>query len=154
MENIKNLNELLVNAQTISDARTKVFNTLTTSIKETLIPALVNIMKGYGLSRIYICTKAKPIYGFEGYTDPQSEEIEYGICIMEDGTICEVEYDYMKDEWGDESYELEDYQLLKSGAIDLGIAILKKIEVLNEKYSGKNEKAQSLVNIIANEFGN
>jgi len=147
---MKDLNELIIEASTISDARKKVFNELTASIKDTLIPALVNIMKGYGLSRIYICTKAKPINGFKGYPDPQSEEMEYGICIMEDGTICEVEYDYMKDGWGHENDELEDYQILKSGAINFCSELLKKIEILNNKYSKKNDDAQSLINRIAN----
>ena len=147
---MKDLNELIIEASAISDARKKVFNELTTSIKDTLIPALVNIMKGYGLSRIYICTSDKPIHGFKGFSNPDSEEMEYGICIMEDGTICEVEYDYMKDGWGYEYEALEDYQILKSGAINLCSEILKKIEMLNCKYSKKNDNAQSLINRIAN----
>lgn len=147
---MKDLNELIIEASTISDARKKVFNELTASIKSTLIPAIVNIMKGYGLSRIYICTKEKPIHGFKGYLDPQSAEMEYGICIMEDETICEAEYDYIKGGWEDVSDELEDYQILKSGAISFCSEILKKIESLNNKYSEKNENAQSLINCIAN----
>lgn len=147
---MKDLNELIIEASTISDARKKVFNELTASIKDTLIPALVNIMKGYGLGRIYICTKTKPIKGFNGYPDPQSDEMEYGICIMEDETICEVEYDYIKDGWGHEYDDLEDYQILKSGAIDFCNDLLNKIEILNNKYSKKNETAQSLINRIAN----
>lgn len=147
---MKDLNELIIEASAISDARTKVFNELTSSIKETLIPALVNIMEGYGLSRICVCTQVKPIKEFKGYPDATAEEIEYGICIMEDGTICEVEYDYMRDRWGHESDELEDYKILKSGAINFASAILKKIEMLNNKYSQRNEDTKSLINRISN----
>ena len=171
---MKDLNELITEAAEVADERTKVFNELTTSIKETLIPTIVALMKGYGLNRVYICTKAKPIKGFNGYPDPQTESWEYGICIMgdgticeveydymkdgwghacdklEDGTICEVEYDYMKDGWGHACDKLEDYQLLKSGAINFACELIKKIEILNNKYSKLNNDAQSLKNLITN----
>ena len=147
---MKDLNELITEAAEVADERTKVFNELTTSIKETLIPTIVALMKGYGLNRVYICTKAKPIKGFNGYPDPQTESWEYGICIMGDGTICEVEYDYMKDGWGHACDKLEDYQLLKSGAINFACELIKKIEILNNKYSKLNNDAQSLKNLITN----
>ena len=171
---MKDLNELITESAEVADERTKVFNELTTSIKETLIPTIVAIMKGYGLNRVYICTKAKPIKGFNGYPDPKTESWEYGICIMgdgticeveydymkdgwghacdklEDGTICEVEYDYMKDGWGHACDKLEDYQLLKSGAINFACELIKKIEILNNKYSKLNNDAQSLKNLITN----
>lgn len=144
----KSFEELMSEASSITDARKKVFNELTASIKKVLIPSLVKVMNGYGLKKVYICTDNRPIKGFEGYPDPHTEETEYGTCINENGTICEAAYDYMRDKWGHEEDDINEYEVLRSGAINLATSILLKIEWLNSVYSQKNMDAKNLIDRI------
>ena len=141
---MKTINELLTEASEIADKRTKVFNELSTSITNTLIPALRQVMKGYGIRACYISMSNKPYADSKGFTSEC--EREYGIRFASE-EITEARYDYSSAGWQDCETELEGNPL-KAASIELAQKILSRIDMLNTQYAKKNEIASGLIDKI------
>lgn len=141
---MKTINELLTEASEIADKRTKVFNELSTSITNTLIPALRQVMHGYGIGTCYISMCNKPYADSKGFTGEC--EREYGIRIASED-ITEGLYDYLGAGWQDCETELEGNPL-KAASIELAEKILSRIDMLNTQYAKKNEVALGLIDKI------
>ena len=141
---MKTINELLTEASEIADKRTKVFNELSTGITNTLIPALRQVMHGYGIGACYISMSNKPYANSKGFTGEC--EREYGIRIASE-YITEGLYDYLGAGWQDCETALEGNPL-KVASIELAQNILSRIEKLNTQYAKKNEIASGLIDKI------
>ena len=141
---MKKINELLTEASEIADKRTKVFNELSTSITNTLIPALRQEMHGYGIVACYISMSNKPYADSKGFTGECEQE--YGIRIASED-ITEARYDYSSAGWQDCETEL-DGNPLKAASIELAQKILIRIDMLNTQYAKKNEVALGIIDKI------
>ena len=142
---MKTINELLTEASEIADKRTKVFNELSTGITNTLIPALRQVMRGYGIGACYISMSNKPYADSKGFTGEC--EREYGIKIASED-ITEARYDYSSAGWQDCETALEGNPL-KAASIELAQKILSRIDMLNTQYAKKNEIASGLIDKIS-----
>lgn len=141
---MKTINELLTEASEIADKRTKVFNELSTSIANTIIPALRQVMHGYDIGACYISMSNKPYAESKGFTG--EFEQKYGIQINSED-ITEARYDYLSEEWQECDNTL-DRNPLKVASIELAEKILSRIDMLNTQYAKKNEIASGLIDKI------
>jgi len=141
---MKTINELLIEASAIADKRTKVFNELSTSITNTLIPALRQVMQGYGIGACYISMSNKPYANSKGFTGEC--EREYGIRFASED-ITEARYDYCGEGWKECDNTL-DGNPLKVASIELAQNILSRIDKINTQYAKKNEIASGLIDKI------
>lgn len=141
---MKTINELLTEASEIADKRTKVFNELSTSITNTLIPALRKAMRGYGIRACYVSMDNKPYANSKGFTG--ESEREFGIKIGSE-YITEARYDYCGEGWLECDNTL-DGNPLKVASIELAQNILSRIEKINTQYAKKNEVASGLIDKI------
>ena len=141
---MKTINELLTEASEIADKRTKVFSELSTSITTTLIPALRQVMKGYGIGACYIGMSNKPYANSKGFTGEC--EREYGIRFAPE-EITEARYNYCGEEWQECDNTL-DRNPLKVASIELAEKIFSRIDMLNTQYAKKNEIASGLTDKI------
>ena len=141
---MKTINELLTEASEIADKRTKVFNELSTGITTTLIPALRQVMKGYGIGACYSSMSNKPYANSIGFTGEC--EREYGIRFASE-EITEARYNYCGEGWQECDNTL-DGNPLKAASIELAQKILSRIDMLNTQYAKKNEIASGLIDKI------
>ena len=141
---MKKINELLTEASEIADKSTKVFNELSTGITNTLIPALRQVMRGYGIGACYISMSNKPYASSKGFTFECEQE--YGIRFASE-EITEARYDYSSAGWQECDNTL-DGNPLKAASIELAQKILSRIDMLNTQYAKKNEIASGLIDKI------
>lgn len=135
--------EIINEAKTIADRRTKVFKQLKEELVKKAIPAFAELLKGYGIPATYFTFKDRPFVGCKGETDFQGDEEKFYIFINQNGEIRGAINEGICLKMASMGFDSKD--ISNKCLIPLYNQIIKKSEIFNEKYSKINDIAEQFL---------